>query len=143
MDIEFANRIGALAGVLIMPIILAAGIWGIIAFGRANKQRRRRLDPRFVGAPITSAVVLERNYLGIELNERYKYRMTYRVHLPNGAVFIGWEEKFLAWITERGELDPGTGVNVAYWPGQTNEVRAVTPTMTVPPTPAMGPPAGR
>lgn len=95
-------------------------VW-IVRRGRADNT----LDPAFQGYPVASGTVVDRAYQSRIVNERYLYRVTYRVRTGDGSEFEGWEDKYLARITQKARFDVGTVHQVAYRPGAGTEVRAL------------------
>ena len=110
---------------IITNLALAALVVGIIVLiVRRRRKFRTTLDPAFQGAPMAHGVVTDLQYRYRKVNNRPLYRITYQVHLPQGQQFYGWEEKYLARLTEKQQFDVGTNHLIAYRPGW-EQVRSV------------------
>lgn len=114
-------------GILLANLGLAAMVAGvIIVLVRARRRARTTLDPAFQGAPIGQGVVTDLQYRYRQVNNIWLYRITYLVHTKEGQRFVGWEDKYLRWLSEKPQFDVGTNHLVAYRPG-TDQVRALPP----------------
>lgn len=110
---------------IITNLALAVFVAGIIVLlVRKRRRNRATLDPAFQGAPMAHGQVTDLTYQYRQVNNRWLYRITYCVQLPQGQQFYGWEEKYLARITEKQRFDVGTHHLIAYRPGW-EQVRSV------------------
>lgn len=113
--------------IVLANLVLAAGaVVVIILLVRARRKRRTTLDPAFQGAPVGQGVVTDLRYQYRKVNERSLYRITYQVYPKQGRPFIGWEEKYLLWISEKPQFEVGTNHLLAHRP-DTDQVRALPP----------------
>lgn len=110
---------------ILINLVMAGAVAGLIVF-LIRKRRRNRvtLDAAFQGAPMAHGRVTDLTYRYRQVNNRWLYRITYRVQPPQGQEFYGWEEKYLARITEKHRFDVGTDHLIAYRPGW-EQVRSV------------------
>ena len=111
--------------VILGNLVLIALVIGIVVLiVRRRRKFRTTLDPQFEGAPMAHGVVTDLTYQYRQVNNRPLYRITYQVHLPQGQQFCGWEEKYLARLTEKQQFGVGTNHLIAYRPGW-EQVRSV------------------
>lgn len=111
----------------ITNLVLAVFVVGIIVLlVRRRRRNQGTLDPAFQGAPMAHGQVTDLTYQYRQVNNRWLYRITYRVQLPQGRPFYGWEDKYLARISEKPRFDVGTHHLIAYRPGW-EQVRSVPP----------------
>lgn len=110
---------------IITNLVMAAFVVGLIVLiVRRRRRNQGTLDPAYQGAPMVHGQVTDLTYQYRQVNNRWLYRITYRVQLPQGQHFYGWEEKYLARITEKLRFDVGTHHLIAYRPGW-EQVRSV------------------
>lgn len=111
--------------VILINLVIVGAVAGLIVF-LVRKRRRSRvtLDQSFQGAPMAHGQVTDLKYRYRQVNNRWLYRITYRVQPPQGPQCYGWEEKYLARITEKPRFDVGTNHLIAYRPGW-EQVRSV------------------
>ncbi|MGO1543179.1 MAG: hypothetical protein ACTHXA_02445 [Gulosibacter sp.] len=124
---NIGNLLGAAVGLVVCVAFIGAVIWLVVRQSRRARTQFGELDPEFVGWPIGQGVVVELTYLNIQINERLKYRIAYRIRAQDGSEFFGWEVKFLGRMIDRPRFKPGTMHLIAYRPGVSDEVRAVPP----------------
>lgn len=110
---------------IVVNLLMAGFVVGIIVLLiRRRRRNQATLDPAFNGAPMAHGVVTNLQYRYRQVNNRPLYRITYQVHLPQGQQFYGWEEKYLARLTEKQQFNVGTNHLIAYRPGW-EQVRSV------------------
>ncbi|WP_147917245.1 hypothetical protein [Ruania zhangjianzhongii] len=110
---------------ILANLVMVAVVVGVIVLiVRRRRRNQATLDPTFEGAPMAHGVVTDLKYQYRQVNNRRLYRITYRVQLAEGQQFYGWEEKYLARLTEKTRFDVGSHHLIAYRPGW-EQVRSV------------------
>lgn len=121
-----AQLVGALVGLLVTLALTVAMVMALVWMARNKYRHYEKLDPDFIGAPITDAIVVDHKYLWLKVNLKRKYRITYRVHTPDGGEFVGTEVTWLAWHVKHKYFRRDAHHLVAYRPG-VSEVRSLPP----------------
>lgn len=110
------DPLGVTLVIVINVAFVAIVVTVLVLLIRRRHRQRTRVDDAFVGAPVLPATVLERTHLHWGYNERWAYRIVYRIEPPGAAPFMAEEQRMMTTLFEAPSFKVGTRLLVAVRP---------------------------